>query len=106
MLVDHKAVRSVRYPGLRGDPSYATASGQMNRFGGLVSVELDSAQAFHSFVEASALVTAATSFGGIHTTADRRARWGDPVSAGFVRIACGIEDTADLLADIERALDA
>ena len=36
MLVDHKAVRSVRYPGLRGDPSYATASGQMNRFGGLV----------------------------------------------------------------------
>ncbi|MEH6805916.1 cystathionine gamma-lyase [Rhodococcus erythropolis] len=106
MLAGHKAVRSVRYPGLRGDPSYTTASGQMKRFGGLVSVELGSAQAFHSFVEASNLVTAATSFGGIHTTADRRARWGDPVSAGFVRIACGIEDTADLLADIERALDA
>jgi cystathionine gamma-lyase len=47
---------------------------------------------------------ASTSFGGIHTSADRRARWGDPVSDGFARISCGIEDTDDLIADLEQAL--
>lgn len=104
MLAVHSAVRSVRYPGLPTDPSFAVASEQMHRFGGLVSIELESAAAFHSFVAASALVSAATSFGGIHTTADRRARWGDPVSEGFVRISCGIEDTSDLLTDVERSL--
>jgi cystathionine gamma-lyase len=104
MLSGHPAVASVRYPGLRTDPSHAIASEQMHRFGGLVSIELESAAAFHSFVAVSELVTSATSFGGIHTTADRRARWGDQVSEGFVRISCGIEDTVDLLADVERAL--
>ncbi|MDI9914517.1 cystathionine gamma-lyase [Rhodococcus sp. IEGM 1379] len=104
MLTQHPAVRSVRYPGLSNDPSFDIASTQMRRFGGLVSIELESASAFHSFVAASKLVSSATSFGGIHTTADRRARWGDRVSEGFVRISCGIEDTADLLADVERAL--
>lgn len=104
MLSEHPAVRSVRYPGLPDDPSFTVASAQMRRFGGLVSIELESAAAFHSFVAASQFVTAATSFGGIHTTADRRARWGDPVSEGFVRISCGIEDTADIVADVAQAL--
>ena len=49
-------------------------------------------------------MVAATSFGGIHTSVDRRARWGDPVPEGFARISLGIEDTDDLLADIESAL--
>lgn len=40
----------------------------------------------------------------LHTSVDRRARWGDPVADGFARISLGIEDTDDLLADIERAL--
>ena len=52
-------------------------------------------------------VAAATSFGGVHTTADRRAQWGDDaVPPGFVRLSCGIEDTADLVADLASALDA
>jgi cystathionine gamma-lyase len=54
---------------------------------------------------ASALVFAATSFGGVHTTADRRAQWGDDTAPGFVRLSCGIEDTEDLLADLTAALD-
>ena len=56
--------------------------------------------------EAARLVAAATSFGGLHTTADRRAQWGDDTAPGFVRLSCGIEDTADLVADIAAALDA
>lgn len=60
----------------------------------------------HALVQRSNLLIAATSFGGIHTSVDRRARWGDAVTDGFVRISSGIEDTDDLLADIRRALGA
>ncbi|NLU81568.1 cystathionine gamma-lyase [Rhodococcus sp. HNM0569] len=105
LLEAHPAVRGVRYPGLPGDPAHAVATRRMTGFGGLVAFDLPSADAFHRFVDASTLVTSATSFGGIHTTADRRARWGDQVAPGFVRLSCGIEDTIDLVADIEAALD-
>lgn len=104
MLRDHPAVRSVRYPGLPQDPSHPIAVEQMRRFGGLVSVELADADAVHQLVERSSLLVAATSFGGIHTCIDRRARWGDPVPDGFARISLGIEDTDDIVADIEQAL--
>jgi cystathionine gamma-lyase len=104
MLAGHPAVRSVRYPGLPTDPAHAVAGNQMKRFGSLVSIELDDAAAVHALVQRSALLVAATSFGGIHTSVDRRARWGDPVAPGFARISLGIEDTDDLLADFERAL--
>lgn len=104
MLRDHPVVRSVRYPGLPQDPSYPVAVEQMRRFGGLVAVELADADAVHRLVERSTLLVAATSFGGIHTCVDRRARWGDPVPDGFARISLGIEDTDDIVADIERAL--
>lgn len=104
MLSNHPAVRSVRYPGLPEDPAYAIASRQMKRFGGIVSFELADAAAVHTLVQRSALLVAATSFGGVHTSVDRRARWGDPVGAGFARISLGIEDPDDLISDIEAAL--
>lgn len=104
MLRRHPAVRSVRYPGLPDDPAHPLARAQMRRFGGLVSVELSDAAAVQRLVAHSELLVAATSFGGIHTSVDRRARWGDRVGDGFARLSMGIEDTDDLLADIERAL--
>jgi len=106
VLHGHPRVGSVRYPGLPEDPSYPVANTQMRRFGGLVSIELADAPAVHAFVQRSELLVASTSFGGIHTTVDRRARWGDPVGAGFARISAGIEDTDDLVADVQRALDS
>ncbi|OMB97108.1 cystathionine gamma-lyase [Mycobacterium colombiense] len=104
MLARHPAVRSVRYPGLIDDPAHQVAMAQMRRFGALVSIELADAAAVHALVDRSELLIASTSFGGLHTSVDRRARWGDPVADGFARISLGIEDTDDLLADIERAL--
>ncbi len=104
MLAGHPAVRAVRYPGLVDDPAHPVASVQMCRFGALVSVELADAAAVHALVHRSELLIAATSFGGLHTSVDRRARWGDPVADGFARLSLGIEDTVDLVADIERAL--
>jgi cystathionine gamma-lyase len=106
LLAGHPAVRRVRYPGLPDDPAHPVAAAQMRRFGSLVSVELADAAAVHALVRRSELLVAATSFGGLHTSVDRRARWGDAVADGFARISCGIEDTDDLLADIEGALAA
>jgi cystathionine gamma-lyase len=100
----HPAVRSVRYPGLADDPSHEVANRQMKRFGGIVAIELESAAAVHRLVQNSDLFVSSTSFGGIHSSVDRRARWGDPVGEGFARISAGIEDTDDLIADIDQAL--
>lgn len=105
-LDGHPAVRSVRYPGLAADPSYPVAAEQMRRFGGLVSIELADAAAVHALVERSELLVAATSFGGLHTSVDRRARWGDDVADGFARISAGIEDTDDLISDIVGSLSS
>jgi hypothetical protein len=80
---------------------------QMTFAGPLVSFTLESAERAQAFLDASALVTEATSFGGVHSTAERRARWGtDDVPEGFIRFSAGCEDTADLVADVAHALDA
>jgi cystathionine gamma-lyase len=100
----HPGVRSVRYPGLPDDPSHEIANRQMSRFGGIVAIELEDAAAVHALVRSSNLLVSSTSFGGIHTSIDRRARWGDSVGEGFARLSAGIEDTDDLIADIEQAL--
>jgi len=107
MLAAHPKVSGVRYPGLPGDPSHALASRQMSRFGGVISFELANAESVTRFFAASRLVYEATSFGGVHTSAERRARWGgDAVSEGFVRLSIGLEDARDLLGDFSAALDA
>lgn len=105
-LRGHPKVRAVRYPGMADDPSYPVAAIQMRKFGALVSIELADADAVHALVRGSELLVAATSFGGVHTSVDRRARWGDDVAAGFARVSAGIEDTDDLVADVERSLSS
>jgi cystathionine gamma-lyase len=104
-LRGHEAVSNVRWPGSPDDPSYPIASRQMRRFGGVFTFELASAELVTRFVEASRLVSAATSFGGLHSTADRRAHWGDPVAEGLVRFSAGLEDSHDLVHDVMAALD-
>ena len=99
-------VRAVRYPGLASDPSYEVAARQMTRFGPIVSFELADQAAADRFLTASRLITETTSFGGVHTTAERRARWGgDMVPAGFIRLSAGLEHPSDLLEDLAAALE-
>ena len=107
-LVGHPRVSGVRYPGLPSHPAHEVAARQMGgRFGMVVAFDLDDEQTAQAFLGACELVTEATSFGGTHTTAERRARWGtDAVSEGLVRLSAGLEDAADLVADVLRALDA
>jgi cystathionine gamma-lyase len=106
LLREHPAATRVRYPGLPDHPGHELAARQMRRFGGLVTFELVTEAAVAAFLAGARLVTEATSFGGLHTTADRRARWGDDVPAGLVRLSAGCEDTADLVADVRAGLDA
>jgi cystathionine gamma-lyase len=107
VLVAHPAVSGVRWPWRPDDPSFALASRQMLRPGGVVSAELADESAVRRLAAAARLWDAATSFGGVHSTIDRRAQWGgDAVAGGFVRFSCGIEDTDDLVADLTAALDA
>ncbi|HYV15828.1 MAG TPA: cystathionine gamma-lyase [Conexibacter sp.] len=107
LLAARADVEEVRYPGLPGDRSHPLAARQMTRFGSVVSFDLGTAQRANAFLQATDRVTEATSFGGVRTTAERRARWGiDAVSPGLVRLSVGIEGLADLSADIARALDA
>jgi cystathionine gamma-lyase len=105
LLAGHPRVTSVRWPGRPTDPSYVVASRQMRRIPGVVTFTLPGADEVARVLSATELVTAATSFGGLHTTADRRAQWGDDVPAGLVRLSCGVEDPADLVADLTRGLD-
>lgn len=97
-------VSDVRWPGLPTDPSYDLASRQMRRWPGVFRFVLPGATAVQRFLERSELVVAATSFGGLHSTVDRRAQWGDAVPDGFVRFSAGCEDTADLVEDVLQAL--
>jgi cystathionine gamma-lyase len=91
LLRTREDVSDVRYPG----------------FGSVVCFELVSKEAAERFLGACRLVTEATSFGGVHASAERRGRWGtDAVSDGFIRFNAGVEDTEDLLADVTQALEA
>ena len=79
----------------------------MELFGSVLGFVLADADRAEWFQDRCELVIQATSFGGVHTTAERRARWrGDAVPDGFIRLSAGIEDTEDLLADVTRALEA
>lgn len=107
LLSRHRAVQAVRYPGLPGDPGHAVARRQMARFGSVLNFTLPSQAAAERFFAASRLVYEATSFGGLHTSAERRARWGgDPVPDGYIRMSVGCEAIEDLVADLTAALDA
>jgi cystathionine gamma-lyase len=103
-LLSRPEVRLVRYPGLPQDPAYTIASQQMKLYGPVVSFVLEGEEQAECFLKACRLVLQATSFGGVHTTAERRARWGgDAIPEGFIRFSAGCEDTQDILDDLAQA---
>ncbi len=107
LLAGSDDVTGVRYPGWSGDPGHEVARRQMSGYGTVIAFDLGSRERAERFLAAAELVTEATSFGGVLTTAERRGRWsGDGVPDGFIRLSAGCEDTADLVADVERALTA
>lgn len=104
-LVSQRGVQSVYYPGLAAHPGHDIARRQMHAFGSIVSFDLATRDRAESFLRALKLVREATSFGGVHSTAERRARWGgDAIGDGFIRLSVGCEAADDLLEDIDHAM--
>ena len=94
----------MRYPGLPSDPSHAVAKRQMADFGFLMSFELEDEEKAEEFLTRCRYLSQATSFGGTHSAAERRARWGDAVAPGFIRLSVGIEPVEPLWSAIAEAL--
>lgn len=113
LLVGHPAVTSVLYPGLPDHPGHEAAARQMRRFGGMVSLRLAGGrQAALDLCARTSVFTLAESLGGIESLIEHPGAMTHASTAGsvlevpddLVRLSVGIEDTADLLADLEQAL--
>ncbi len=98
---------AVRYPGLPTHPHHAIAKRQMRHFGPVLTFDLATKDRADRFCAALEQIAEATSFGGTETTLERRARWGgDAVSPGLLRVSVGLEEPAQLIAEIHRAIAA
>lgn len=112
----HPAVQTVIYPGLESHPDYEIAKASLRGFGGMMAIVLrGGGAATERFLSRLTLIKHAPSLGGVDSlisepryssharlTSDERAAAGIP--DGFLRISVGIEDVADLIADVQRAL--
>jgi len=77
----------------------------MKYFGPVLSFVLKDKAAAESFLAKAKLLTEATSFGGVSTSAERRARWGgDAIPEGLIRMSVGCEAVEDLIEDFGAAL--
>jgi cystathionine gamma-lyase len=103
-LAAHPAVTGLRYPGLPGDASHWAVGGQMANGGFLIGFQLADASVAETFLARCPLIEQSTSFGSTHSAAERRARWGDAVPEGFIRLSVGIEPVEVLWHAIDAAL--
>lgn len=116
-LQQHPRVMRVNYPGLPSFPQAELAAKQMNGAGGVLSFELENAAAARGFLDKLELCTISGSLGDSKTliihpasmshrgfSQEMREKAG--VTDGLVRVAVGLEDHADIIADIKQALDA
>jgi cystathionine gamma-synthase len=113
-LAEHPAVASVLYPGLDSHPGHAVAAKQMSGFGGMVSVRLKGGRAAaHELCARTEIFILAESLGGVESLIEHPGAMTHASTAGsqlevpddLVRLSVGIEDIADLIADLEQALN-
>ena len=108
-------VYHVYYPGLKGHPDYKLAKKQMKNFGGMLSFELKEGIDVMKFQNSLKLIKSSMSLAGVESTllspaltshallgAEERANQG--IKDGLIRFSVGIENTKDLIADIENAI--
>ncbi len=112
-LVGHPAISGVLYPGLPDHPGHAVAARQMRGFGGMVSVRMAGGpQAARDFCSRTEIFILAESLGGVESLIEHPGAMTHASTAGsqlevpddLVRLSVGIEDAADLLADLKQAL--
>ncbi len=115
-LEQHPRVERVYYPGLPSHPQHQLACRQMSGFGGMVSLELGTLDRARRFVERTGIFALAESLGGVeslvghpasmtHASVPREMREAMGLTDSLVRLSIGVEDTDDLIADLEQALE-
>jgi len=116
-LQKHPKVKRVYYPGLEDHPQHELAKQQQRGFGSMISIETGSLENADRFARALRLAIFAESLGGVETLVchpasmthaaigqEGRAKLG--ITDGLMRISVGIEDEADIIADLAQALDS
>lgn len=114
-LEEHPAISKVYYPGLSTHPNHEISKKQALGFGGMVSFDVGSAKNADKLLQKVKYFTLAESLGAVESLisvparmthasipAERRAELG--ITDGLVRISVGLEDTEDLMEDLEQAL--
>ena len=115
-LVSNPNISKVYYPGLESHPEHQLAKKQMKGFGGMLSFELNDGIDAVEFQRKLQLIKPSMSLAGVESTmlnpavashallgAEERAKQG--ITDGLIRFSVGIEETEDLIADIEQALE-
>ncbi|MDJ0321218.1 cystathionine gamma-synthase [Pseudarthrobacter sp. PS3-L1] len=114
-LEGRSEVEAVHYPGLPSHPSHELAKKQMKKFGGMISVQFKGgAAAARKVAESTSVFTLAESLGGIESLMNYPSEMTHAsvkgtelaVPENLIRLSCGIEDVADLIADLEHAFAA
>ena len=116
-LADHPEVGHVYYPGLQDHPQHELACRQMSGFGGMISVDVGSFEKARAVIENTRIFALAESLGGVeslighpatmtHACVPKAMREKMGITDGLVRLSVGIEDTQDLIQDLDLALRA
>jgi cystathionine beta-lyase/cystathionine gamma-synthase len=116
-LEGRKEVVKLYYPGLPSHPQHELAARQMSGFGGMISLDLGDPERARRFVGATKLFALAESLGGVeslighpasmtHASVPKPMREALGLTDSLVRLSCGIEETGDLIADLEQAFAA
>lgn len=116
-LAEQPKVRKVLYPGLPGHPGHEVQKRQASGFGALITFDLGSKDAAKRFLDRLEVMSLAESLGGVetlishpasmtHASVPEAMRRELGLGEGMVRVSVGLEDLADLMADLERGLEA
>jgi methionine-gamma-lyase len=114
-LASHQKVKTVFHPSLPAHQNHETAKKQMRGFGGMIAFDVGSIEDGKTFLNNLKLVAIATSLGGIESIAQHSASMTNAntpkevrekagITDGLIRLSVGIENAADLIADLENAL--
>ncbi len=116
LLLGHAAVTAVHYPGLAGHPQHELATRQQDGFGAIVTFDVGTAAAVAAMVEGLTCFCLAESLGGVeslvshpatmtHASMPEYIRAAAGITDGMLRLSLGVEDPADLVADLRAGLD-
>ncbi|MBA3444048.1 MAG: cystathionine gamma-synthase [Gemmatimonadales bacterium] len=116
-LTHQSNVPKVYYPGLPSHPQHELACRQMAGFGGMISLDLGDPELARRFVEKTRIFVLAESLGGVeslighpasmtHASVPPAMRKAMGLTDSLIRLSCGVEDTDDLIADLDQALRA